>query len=728
MVSQYSVLADTITTPATSVPVTKADQTAKNTSSRFEQHLENPDGISDLPASQERAATGNDASPDVVSSGPVDPAAQAPDQQLPALQENPDSAVRPSTSEDLLAVVLTLETEQPATKDNQTNSDLASILASKQGQIENMANPDQPDEPDTKPDGQLPASKTANAGQNDEIDLPITEPGAAETNLTGPSTTNPDTPGIPDTPDTALNNAKTIKAQSEARANMPVSSTDRTGPQEQQRKASIANAPATSASTDHQVESPSPQAPTLPATERPGLDLRGQADKESPDLQPGEVSELQSVRETATVRQDTGAEQGTAPTSEVKDNQSAASGDQPDRKPSHQPSDQGRQSDAIDTSPSEQTQALANQDKPSEPVTEMLDSDPARQETRAAPANNTAGPPEHEANVKPETPNIADGIRSQAAVITETQSEATPTDGDQAAEMAAIGNKPVTETGNQRSDAQVQAGRTAILQETQPQHNTPPATLTGSHQSPSSQQPPADEQQAAVSTETAQTSEIGHKQASNASVAAPKGDAFSKLMANVQTTQAIQDPATQTDSNVKPDASTPMQADTSSIRLSGMESLARTGQVPSQVAAANAQAIVAHISKFASKGETRFEIRLDPSDLGKVDVRLTIGSDGQTRAHLFVEKTETLDFLMRDQRVLERSLTQNGLNLDRQGLEFSLMDQRDQQQHAAHQQAEESDQTGAGQDRAHDDELPASTIQPHATNQYVASNGINLVI
>ena len=60
---------------------------------------------------------------------------------------------------------------------------------------------------------------------------------------------------------------------------------------------------------------------------------------------------------------------------------------------------------------------------------------------------------------------------------------------------------------------------------------------------------------------------------------------------------------------------------------------------------------------------------------------MTIGNDGKTHAHLMVERPETLDMLSRDQRFLERSLQQSGLNLqDKGGLEYSLMDQGNQGQ------------------------------------------------
>lgn len=80
----------------------------------------------------------------------------------------------------------------------------------------------------------------------------------------------------------------------------------------------------------------------------------------------------------------------------------------------------------------------------------------------------------------------------------------------------------------------------------------------------------------------------------------------------------------------------------------------------------------AGIARGAAQGDKNFTIRLDPPELGRVDVRLKIGDDGIARAHLIVERSETLDLFLRDQRSLERSLEQAGVKTDSNSLQFSL--------------------------------------------------------
>ena len=81
------------------------------------------------------------------------------------------------------------------------------------------------------------------------------------------------------------------------------------------------------------------------------------------------------------------------------------------------------------------------------------------------------------------------------------------------------------------------------------------------------------------------------------------------------------------------------------------------------------------IASRSHAGHSRFDIRLAPEELGGVDVRVEVRSSGEVRAHLVVERTETLDLMLRDQRQLERSLADAGLDVGSSGLQFSLKQQ-----------------------------------------------------
>jgi flagellar hook-length control protein FliK len=81
------------------------------------------------------------------------------------------------------------------------------------------------------------------------------------------------------------------------------------------------------------------------------------------------------------------------------------------------------------------------------------------------------------------------------------------------------------------------------------------------------------------------------------------------------------------------------------------------------------------IAVSAKSGKSSFEIRLDPADLGRIDVRIDVDRNGQVTSHLTVEKPETLSMLQQDAPQLQRALDSAGFKTGDGGLQFSLRDQ-----------------------------------------------------
>jgi len=73
------------------------------------------------------------------------------------------------------------------------------------------------------------------------------------------------------------------------------------------------------------------------------------------------------------------------------------------------------------------------------------------------------------------------------------------------------------------------------------------------------------------------------------------------------------------------------------------------------------------IAASAKSGKTSFEIRLDPADLGRIDVRIDVDRNGQVKSHLTVEKPETLSMLRQDAPQLQRALDDAGFKTDGSG-------------------------------------------------------------
>ena len=81
------------------------------------------------------------------------------------------------------------------------------------------------------------------------------------------------------------------------------------------------------------------------------------------------------------------------------------------------------------------------------------------------------------------------------------------------------------------------------------------------------------------------------------------------------------------------------------------------------------------IAGRAQAGASQFDIRLDPPELGRIDVRLDVDGSGQVRTHVTVDRADTLQLLQSQQPQLERALEQAGLKTAENGLQFTLRDQ-----------------------------------------------------
>jgi flagellar hook-length control protein FliK len=85
--------------------------------------------------------------------------------------------------------------------------------------------------------------------------------------------------------------------------------------------------------------------------------------------------------------------------------------------------------------------------------------------------------------------------------------------------------------------------------------------------------------------------------------------------------------------------------------------------------------LAVEIAASAQSGKTRFELRLEPAELGRIDVRIDVDRNGQVTSHLTVEKVETLAILQQDAPQLQQALNDAGLKTGSGGLQFSLRDQ-----------------------------------------------------
>ena len=143
-------------------------------------------------------------------------------------------------------------------------------------------------------------------------------------------------------------------------------------------------------------------------------------------------------------------------------------------------------------------------------------------------------------------------------------------------------------------------------------------------------------------------------------------------------------PHTGNQPNIQPDALTvtaPQQTAANNVQTTAAPAQAMPTAAPHQ--AANMQGLAVEIAARSQSGTKQFDIRLDPPELGRVEVRLSIDSTGKAQAHLTADQPQTLDLLQKDAPALTRALREAGLDVNQDGLNFSL---RQQQQQAGQDQ------------------------------------------
>lgn len=133
--------------------------------------------------------------------------------------------------------------------------------------------------------------------------------------------------------------------------------------------------------------------------------------------------------------------------------------------------------------------------------------------------------------------------------------------------------------------------------------------------------------------------------------------------------------------------------------------------------------LAADIALRAAGGNSRFEIRLDPAELGRIDVRLDVDKHGNVTSHLTVERPATLDMLRNDAPKLQQALEDAGLKTGDSGLQFSLRDQSSGQ----------SSDNGSGRNSqrvvvTEEDTIPAQVAGRTYGRMLGASSGVDIRI
>lgn len=131
-------------------------------------------------------------------------------------------------------------------------------------------------------------------------------------------------------------------------------------------------------------------------------------------------------------------------------------------------------------------------------------------------------------------------------------------------------------------------------------------------------------------------------------------------------------------------------------------------------------------------GINHFEIRLAPNDLGAVEVKLQIDEDGRVKAHLTVDRPETLSFLQRDTSQLQQSLEQAGLKTQPGSIAMTLRDPSSDAGAGQHRNSNGGDQqqqqTNSGRSAPSSDEPKRADLRSNTQSRNVVwtrSSGVD---
>ncbi len=266
----------------------------------------------------------------------------------------------------------------------------------------------------------------------------------------------------------------------------------------------------------------------------------------------------------------------------------------------------------------------------------------------AQPAKSEdAGPDTADAAASVAKPAVAGDATAPAVTPAQTQPVVTPNTAvsDQAALLVAATVKPPAPELSQNAPGS--------------RRSSAPTDIT----------PSTDASAGATKAAGTQSAASGAAPASAASAASGKPNA--PAQAAVATSDAVPD--------IKTDAAAPSTtastsfADTLAAARGQSPDAARAtaSSQPQSAPAAVAQVYAKFIERFDGRAQ-RFEVRLDPAELGRVDVRIEIGADKKVRAVLAAHDSAAMSDLMRGQRALERALSDAGIDLADGGLRFEL--------------------------------------------------------
>jgi flagellar hook-length control protein FliK len=317
-------------------------------------------------------------------------------------------------------------------------------------------------------------------------------------------------------------------------------------------------------------------------------------------------------------------------------------------------------------------------------------SDSSSRDGVAAAALQQAGAQAQQQVQTPIQPSVQPDPSQIAALAANAAAAANPDAGEDDPSVEAAGTAAVAASGQAKAQASQNAQNSRNGQNTQgpqtaaPQPQSPAQEKSGSLQASVPNQPPS-------MPDTAQPLKPWQTRTQNVSADATGGKSDPSQTNNTNPADVKQAPQQAPQAVAAADVALSRPADPANNSLPLIAGAGPQNQQGPQAQAGNAPAIIQNlqvttpspnlpalavaIAARSQSGAKQFDIRLDPPELGRVEIRLSIDATGKASAHLSADQPQTLDLLQKDAPTLTRALRDAGLNVSQNGLNFSLRQQ-----------------------------------------------------
>ncbi len=119
-------------------------------------------------------------------------------------------------------------------------------------------------------------------------------------------------------------------------------------------------------------------------------------------------------------------------------------------------------------------------------------------------------------------------------------------------------------------------------------------------------------------------------------------------------------------------AANPTNANAGTQQAQQAQQTQRTVRPQQLLQSSVAEQVSVKITKALQAGQDRITIRLNPAELGRVEVKMELTHDGRTTAIVSADNRDTLELLRRDSSDLQKALEEGGLQLSKNDMQFNL--------------------------------------------------------